>query len=64
MVVNIELAEPNDCATPEPGVRSESAGMAWESPSAAAMFSESRLVITFNFYMDFCQREANLLNIE
>jgi len=50
VVVNIELAAPNDCATPEPGVCSGSAGKGRAPPSAAAMLSESRLVIASDCY--------------
>jgi hypothetical protein len=45
VVVNVELAASNDCATPEPGGCFESAGMGRAPPSAAAMLSESRLVL-------------------
>ena len=46
----MELAAPNDCATPEPGVCSGSAGMGRAPPSAAAILSESRLVIASDCY--------------
>ena len=50
VVVNVEPAASNDCATPEPGVCFESAGMGRAPPSAAAMLSESRLVIALYCY--------------
>jgi hypothetical protein len=50
VAINIELAEPNDCAAPELGVCSGSAGMRKAPPSAAAMLSESRLVVASDCY--------------
>ena len=40
----MELAAPNNCATPELGVCSGSAGMERAQPPTAVMLSESRLV--------------------
>ena len=50
VVVNIEQAAPNDCATPEPGVCSGSAGMGRAPQSAAAILSESRPLIVPDCY--------------
>jgi len=46
----MELAAPKDCATPEPGVCSGSAETGRAPPSAAAMLSESKLVIASDCY--------------
>ena len=50
VVVNAELATPNDCATPELDVYLGSAGIGRAPPSAAARLSESRLVIASYSY--------------
>jgi hypothetical protein len=50
VVVNIELAAPNDCAMPEPGVRLGSAGEGRAPPSASAILRESRPVIAPDYY--------------
>jgi hypothetical protein len=50
VVVNIELAAPNDCAMPEPGVCLGSTGEGSAPPSAVAILSESRPVIAPDCY--------------
>ena len=61
----MELAAPKDCATPEPGVCSGSAETGRAPPSAAAMLSESKLVIASDccsiFF--FCQQERTVRKI-